>query len=1121
MLRIPLLFVLLLLQATAIWAQGSTGAVTGIVTDPSGAVVPKANVELRNLQTGVVLTTTTTDAGVYTFPSVPRGTFDLSIQAPGFARFTANRLLVEVATTVRVDATLKVGSEVEMVTVAAELPLLQAETSSNATVVNRNLLDRVPFQLSGTNRDVTSFIRLVPGVDGSSGNFRLNIAGGRQHTNEVLVDGMTNTYRAAVNTPFSVRPSFSSVSEFRVEVAVPPAEYGRTSSGVILMTTKSGTNEFHGGMDFLLRNNKFDSRRFNQASADVTRQGEGTATLGGPVVLPKLYNGRNRTFFFTDLMVFRRINQPQGVLDTYPTELMRRGDFSATGRTIYDPLTGAAGQNRTPFAGNAIPANRISNFARALLPVIPSPNLPTPELNFIGVQNIKENQLAWMLKIDHRFNDHHSITSVFRYNWMERFEDRSASQTKIHSNFYNDFPTAYHGLIHWDWIIRPTVLNKLSFGGTDWFSDFRQTPPIAYTVPNAFGAGFPALRFTANNLTAIGANVDRTVHSRIYNIQDALSWTRGAHNFKFGFRYDHQQDNTQTLGNKNGTYTFAPFASGLAGAATSGHAFASFLLAAPQTANMQFGLPYLARSPALGIYAQDDWKVTRRLTLNYGLRYERQTPWYDRDGNNSTFDLNTPNPGAGNRPGAMVFAGSGPGRLGRTQIINNFTRGWGPRLGAAYQLTSTTVFRAGAGVFYAPRRYAPAYTQGYSANVTLASLDGGFTPPFSLDTGWPAGVAVKPPFISPTLVNNQAANYVNPDANNGSGRLGTTYQMQVNLQQRIRNSLVEVGWISTQGRNVPNATLENLNQVDPQFLSLGSLLGQNINSAAVQAAGFRPPFPGFNGTLAQALRPYPQVQTIRYDDAPSGNSNYHALVAKYEQRFTSGLTVLAAYTFSKLISDVEMVQSGTLLLQNAFDRRSERSVANIDIPHRLVTSFAYELPFGKGKPWLSAGAGAWVLGGWSLSGILTYESAMPTSVRIPNGLPIFNGQLRPNLNAGVDPYVKRGYSGFRPGNALTGETGDVAFNRAAFSTPAPFTFGNLGPFVGWLRGFYNRYEDFSLAKRFPLGEARFVEIRSDWFNAFNRTNFSAPIADLTSVNFGRTFSAGPMRTIQFGARFAF
>jgi hypothetical protein len=594
--------ILLTLSAAALLGQGSAGSVTGLVLDPSGAAVPDASVTLRSLDRALELRTKTNDSGLYNFPSVSIGQYDLTVEAKGFQRFVATGLRVESALPVRLDVRLAIAAETELVRVIAEAPLLQSESSSQGTTVNRNLLDRIPFQLAGTNRDVTSFIRLVPGVDSSSGNFRLVIAGGRQHTNEVLVDGVTNTYRASVNTPFSVRPSMTSVSEFRVEVAVPPAEFGRTSSGVIVMTTKSGTYELRGNTDFLLRNNRLDARKYNQARADVTRQGEGTFNLGGPVVLPRLYNGRNRTFFFTDLMVFRRINQPLDVVDTYPTEAMRRGDFSATGRPIYDPRTGTSARDRAPFPNNQIPPDRFSSFARALLPVIPLPNLPAIERNFIGSNSIIENQLAWMLKIDHRITDRHQISSVFRYNWMERYEDRSASQTKIWSGFYNDFPTAYHGLIHYDWIVRPNMLNKFTFAGTDWFSDFRQTPHIAYQVPNSFGPGFPALRFTAHNLTAIGANVDRLVHSRIYQVQDALSITAGRHNLKFGFRHDHHQDNTHITGNRNGTYTFAPFATGLSGTVTSGHAFASFLLGAPQTAAMQFGLPYLARSPAFAAY---------------------------------------------------------------------------------------------------------------------------------------------------------------------------------------------------------------------------------------------------------------------------------------------------------------------------------------------------------------------------------------------------------------------------------------------------------------------------------------------------------------------------------------
>jgi hypothetical protein len=300
----------------SLFAQGSTGSVTGLVLDPSSATVANASVLLKHAATNDELRSTTTSAGVFAFPSVRIGAYSLSVEAPGFRRTLLADLRVETASVTRLNVSLQVGAITESVSVNADLPLLQTETSSLGTVVNRSLLDKVPFQLSGTNRDVLSFIRLVPGVGGNVGNFNVIITGGRQHTTEVLVDGVTNNYRGGIASPFSIRPSMTSVSEFRVETAVAPAEFGRTSSGVVIMTTKSGTNAFHGNAEFLLRNNVFDARRFNARIADITRQGEGALNLGGPVLIPKLYNGKNRTFFFTDITVFRRINQPQGVTRT-------------------------------------------------------------------------------------------------------------------------------------------------------------------------------------------------------------------------------------------------------------------------------------------------------------------------------------------------------------------------------------------------------------------------------------------------------------------------------------------------------------------------------------------------------------------------------------------------------------------------------------------------------------------------------------------------------------------------------------------------------------------------------------------------------------------------------------
>jgi hypothetical protein len=1093
--------------------QGANGSVTGLVLDPSGSAVPAAQVVLTNLATAAELKAPTTAAGVFAFPSVQIGAYNLTVEAKGFRKSLTENLRVETAAATRLNINLQVGSTSESVNVSAELPLLQSETSSVSTVVNRNLLDKVPFQLAGTNRDVLSFMRLVPGVSGAVGNFNVIITGGRQHTTEFLVDGVTNNYRGGIASPFSIRPSMTSVSEFRVETAVPPAEYGRTSSGVVIMTTKSGTNEYHGNLEFLLRNNVFDARRYNARIADVTRQGEIAANIGGPVSIPKLYNGKNRTFFFTDTTLFRRINLPQGVTRTIATAPMRSGDFSAFANPVFDPSTGGPGQARTQFPGNRIPANRISAFGRAALAVIPTPNLATAENNIVGAARNIEKMTVVLIKIDHRFNDKHLLTASGRPSWNTRDNFNGPYAERL-EGFY-DLPYAPQITLNHDYIIRPNVLNKATFGYVNWFSLFLQTPSIDYRVPNSYGPGFPALRFAGQGLSMIGENVDRKVGSNNFNFQNALSWTTGRHNFKFGMRFDWLEDNTEIIGNRNGTYTFSPVTTGQPGTAASGHAFASMLLGAPTTANMQFGLPLLGRSQAWAFFAQDDWKFNSRLTLNLGLRYEMQNPFYDHNGNFSNFDPSAPNPAAPGQNGILIFAGEGPGRTGRRQLIDSYKGGFGPRAGLAYQLTSRTVFRAGFGLYYPPRSV-NVITEGFSANVTLSSLDGGATPAFYLDQGWPASAAVQPPFFSPTFANGRTVPWIQPDAKLG-GRLSRTYQTQASLQHRLGSALLELGWVSTQARHIPSSNLENPNQTPSRYLELGDLLRRSITDPSVAAAGFRPPYAGFTGTLAQALRPYPHFQSINLIDSPSGNSSYHALLFKYEQRFSSSLAVLGSYTFSKFISDT----IGASRLQNVDDRRSERAVTNSDIPHRFVGSVAYDLPFGKGKAWLNQGPGDWLLGGWSLSGILTYESGTPLSITIPNGLPISNGQLRPDLVSGATVYDRRDHGAFQPFNALNGDRGDTMLNRAAFANPAAYRFGNLAPFLPYARGFGFANEDISLAKRVYWGERQFFEFRTDWFNAPNRRQLSNPITDLTSVNFGRITGQKSPRAIQFGVRYAF
>ncbi|MGH9630519.1 MAG: carboxypeptidase regulatory-like domain-containing protein, partial [Bryobacteraceae bacterium] len=348
----------LLLFQIYVFGQGSTGAITGVVTDPAQAVVPSAQVSVRNLDTGFARSTVTNESGVYNVPSLPIGNYEIRVEGPGFKAHVQTGILVEATRVVRADVTLEVGSTTESITVTAEVPLLQAETSAVGTQVTKTMLNTLPFQLTGSSRDPTSFVRLTPGATG--GSFGANIAGGRAFASEVLVDGVPVAYNATTNSPDQAKPSYDTVAEFRVEAVIPPAEYGRTSSGVVSMVTRSGGNELHGNVLTLLRNNVFDARRYNARIADITRQAESAGSVGGPVVLPKLYNGRNRTFFFVNYTNFRRANVPQGVTGTVATDAMRRGDFSANPERIYDPLTADANGMRQQFPGNRIPSGMLN-----------------------------------------------------------------------------------------------------------------------------------------------------------------------------------------------------------------------------------------------------------------------------------------------------------------------------------------------------------------------------------------------------------------------------------------------------------------------------------------------------------------------------------------------------------------------------------------------------------------------------------------------------------------------------------------------------------------------------------------------------------------------------------------
>jgi hypothetical protein len=1112
------LFSIFVAVTGALFAQGS-GSVTGVVTDPTGAVVPAAPVKLTNIATAVVSNTTTNGAGVYTFPAQPIGAYELRVESAGFKTRVQTNIIVETGQTARLDVTLEVGAAQESVRVTAEAPLLQQETSQVGTQVSQNMLNQLPFSLGGAMRDPFAFLRLTPGAVGSStsaGDTR--IAGGRGNASEVFVDGTQLSYRGYQSVADVAHPAYDIIAEFRVEAVLPPAEYGRTSGGVVLMSTRSGTNDFHGNMFMLLRNNVFDARRYNARIADISRQSEFGGSIGGPVLIPKFFNGRNRTFWFGNYTGFRRLSEPQGASETVATAAMRNGDFSQNPQMIFDPLTADSSGRRQQFPGNIIPANRISKYATVLNAATPLPNGSGFASNFTGPTPTGENSDAGFVRVDHQIVEQHRITGSYRH--QNRFR-RSTVGALPGLHEVIDGPDTRNLTLGYDWIVRPTLVNRVNYGFTYFRNNRHETiADLGLTVPGAFASGLPGTTFSGQGMAQLGSDQSRKPIDFNWDVEESLSWTRSQHNLKFGLRYSKYTSNFHPTQNEVGTYNFSQFTTSQPQVANTGHSYASFLLGLVNQGTVANPLAQIDKSRYFAAYAQDDWKITRRLTLNYGLRWEFQNPFYDPYGRASIMDPNLPNPGAGGRLGALIFAGDGPGRVGGKQFMLTDYENFSPRFGFAFQLSPKTVLRGGYGIMYAPLTAPSQNRQGFNTNVSISSPDGGLTHVFQIDQGWPAGLVKPPPFIDPTVANNQNTAVIEK-RRGGSGRMPRTQQWQVNLQRTLAGVLVEASYVGTMGHGIGNPTLNAPNQLPPQYLQLGSLLTRSIADPAVQAAGYTRPYPGFNGTLAQSLRAFPQYLNIAALDTPTGNSTYNALLLKSEKRFSNGLQFLVSYAFSKTLTDVTFTSTDLAGPQDQFNRRAEKAFAGTDIPSVLVTSYSYELPAGKNKRWLRNGAPSIIFGGWSVAGIHTYQAGGPLRVTIPNNLPIFSGSLRPNSVAGVPIAIGPGRGDFQPLNGLSGQQGDLYLNRNAFAIPQPFTLGNLGVYLPNVRGFGSAQEDISAIKRFRIREKISSELRGDFFNAFNRRNLNAPVTDLTSGNFGKITGQGTARVIQLGWRLDF
>jgi hypothetical protein len=1134
----------MLLVSVIAWSQTERGSIRGTVTDPTGAVVPGAALTVTNVGTGVSSTVVSSSGGTYNFPELPSGVYRIEVKQAGFKNLIRENIQVSLGSVIGLDLPLEVGSTADTVTVSAEAPMLQTETSSTGTTVENRAFVDLPLS-SGGGRRSSNFLVLVPGYAGSPGGFSDSINGGQTSTKDMQIDGASTIIGEVGGDGRNVTFAPDSVQEMSVATSGYAAEYGTSGGGVERYVLKSGTNTIHGSGYEFLRNEAFDARNWFATNRPVAkhREHEFGGTIGGPIFIPKVYDGRNRSFFFFSYDGYRIKTADQDTILSVPTQAFRNGDLSAWPQPIYDPNTTAlvgSTFTRQAFAGNQIPANRIDATAKKILAQIPLPNLPGTFNNYqASTPPAKNDKNTYTIKGDEYFTPSHhlslSLVTTSNPTLSTSALPLPAGGTQI-GLFTYWFPR-----VTYDWTISPTMLNQIRVGFNRQ-TQFMDSPVRSENWPAQLGltgmegavGGFPNISWGSFAGTGL-SNGYNDRYSNTYLLGDALSWTKGTHNLKFGFEGRRIQT-LKYLGNWTGlsfsrNETANPASS--ATRANTGLEFASFLLGQVDQAILPLYGNFAPQfnSYQYGLYAQDDFKVTPRLTINYGLRLDIFTPTSEVHNWYSMVDLTRPNPAAGNLPGVYVWAGQpGIGHTlpGASKILKNF----GPRIGLAYKINNKTVVRTGYGVsYFQSGAYGgggpnTALNDGYWITSTSRSLNQGVTPAYIFANGFPAADRVTPPFINPALgVGTGLANYWSPTAERAS-------QMQnwnLNIQRELMSNLtIDVGYVGSKGTYLPART--DINQLDPKYFSLGStLLNSDINSTAVVNAGFKPPYPGFKGPLAQALRPYPQFPNLfpggRSSDN-TGNSTYHSLQASLQKRFSHGLAGTVAYTFSKSLSDApNNFVSNAVVNLNIYDRNLTKAVTSLDRPHSLSGSFNYELPFGPGRM-LANGGGPLgkIIGGWQVNGILTYRSGAHLGISAPQTNPLYDGAVALNLGSGspipqtadlVPGVPMKGFSGdFNPRT-------DVYLNKAAFKLPAG-PFGTTKVLISDLRGFAPYNEDLSLVKKTALTERVSLDLRFEAFNAFNRVVFGNPSTNYGNLStFGKVTSASTARNGQVVAKITF
>jgi hypothetical protein len=1136
--RLTVTSALLGLSCVTAFAQSQTGSLSGVVVDPGHAAIAGAAIDATSTTEGVTLHSVSNEEGIYVFPSLPPGEWAIGAEKTGFKRTVRTNVQIFIAQRQTLDLQLELGDVKQTVEVNANQTLLDTETSEKGQTLTPKMYSTLPFWAGGL-QNPSAFLGYMAGVNNGG---ETSIAGSTGRAREQLIDGTSNVIPESGGTVFNP-PTMESFSEFKLIVGTYTAEYGRTGGGIEILNTKSGANDLHGTWVYSMRRDIWEAAGWNvnQNPANAPgyrpkdRLNETGGGVGGPVYIPKIYNGRNKTFFyFSDDNDLRPVT-PVAIVNTVPTTLETQGNFSQIPQIIYDPATttGSNPGTRSPFPGNIIPTNRFSKISANILPYIPAPNGSALTSNHSFVNTSQVTDHVWAFKIDQIFS---------AKNRIAYFQSIDSQLTSAVSDFTGPLGTALGSQyqkprifrVNHDYTFSPNILLHTTYGYSrtvqQWFVPAQSGFASKVGFPGISGDSdaTPVINFAAaDGYTGWGMQQGKVNNGGQNNyttqIGQGLTWVRGKHEFKMGWDLRRLETFAYDLAGTNGNYLFARAETALPSATgTTGNSFASFLLGAPDSAtagatpvqNAEIRYQYYAG------YFQDNWRVTSKLTLNLGVRYDIPVNWYAPT--MGSLSLTAPNPGANNLPGAYMFAGSGPNRTGSTRFWPTDTTDVGPRAGFAYQLKNTTVLRGGFGIFYeATSNGGCGCTTG--ANYTFAQTSpDGITSPFPWDSGIPKPPGYQPPpNLSPTVGNGTSVDYMG----HNFGKAPRIYTYSLNVQHQIKGFLFDVDYQGNRGHRL-NSTID-LNQVNPSYLYLGSLLGQSITSPAVVAAGFKPPYPGFTGSLAQSLRPYPQFLNVFSRNTGQGQTWYDSVSAKVQRRF-GPWQFAATYVRSKslgLLTYRQIFTQNQVYPQDMYNLNQAKSYLPFDQPNVFNFLNTFELPFGTGKRYMNQSnrlVNA-IVGNWTISDTHQYRSGGLIALTCPNTLGngvLFTDARMCNQNSAA-VLTGQGRTSLDPNNPNS-----LYFNAAAFSVPGQYAFGTSSQYNSQFRQPPVLSDNISILKQlavWPKGDGQRMRLQysASAFNAFNRTNFAVN-GSVGNPNFGRATAPqiGP-RTITMQLRLLF